>query len=173
MRRVAPIRGSVLLLSLVLAFCVSVKCLRLVLAFSGSVLVLRFMLAFSGSGPFTILQKLYLSCILHLTQTRCNSLTVNALLSVGYCQLYLHATYTTYTPLTLPHDTSTGGRYHGIGRQISRHREAEKSVAPTDFSTSLWRINHRIRQNRLRDNGVGCVRCVQGCVRYFEIILHS
>ena len=68
---------------------------------------------------------------------------------------------------------NTGGQYHGIGRQISRHRGAEKSVAPTDFSTSLWRKPHRIRQNRLRGSGVGCVRCVQGCVRYFEIILHS
>ena len=73
----------------------------------------------------------------------------------------------------LPHGTSTGGQYHGIGRQISRHRDAEKSVAPTDFSTSLWRINHRIRQNRLRDSGVGCVRCMQGSVRCFESILHT
>ena len=98
------------------------------------------MLAFCGSGPFTILQKLYLPCILHLTQIRCNSLTISTLLSVGYCQVYLHTTYTTYTtytPLTLPHGTSTGGRYHGIGgqnnlllRQISLR---PRGVTPTAY----------------------------------------
>ena len=62
---------------------------------------------------------------------------------------------------------------HKHGRLIPRHRGAEMSVAPTDFSASLWRKTHRIRQNRLQDNGVGCVRCVQGSVRYFGIILHS
>ncbi len=46
------------------------------------------------------------------------------------------------------------------GRRILRHRGAEKSVAPTDCSTSLWRIIHRIRPNRLRGSGVGCVRCM-------------
>ena len=35
---------------------------------------------------------------------------------------------------------------HKHGRAISQHRGAEKSVAPTDFSTSLWRMIHRIRQ---------------------------
>ena len=62
---------------------------------------------------------------------------------------------------------------HKHGRTKSRHRGAEKSVAPTDFPTSLWRIPRRIRPNRLRDSGVGRVRCMQGCVRYFELILHS
>ena len=62
---------------------------------------------------------------------------------------------------------------HKHGRRILQHRGAEKSVAPTDSSTSLWRKTHRIRQNRLRGSGVGCVRCMQGSVRYFEIILHS
>ena len=62
---------------------------------------------------------------------------------------------------------------HKHGRLIPRHRGAEKSVAPIDFSTSLWRIPHRIRPNRLRDSGVGCVRCMQGSVRCFERILHS
>ena len=74
------------------------------------------MLAFSGSGTFTILQKLYLQSILHLTQTRYNLLTINTLLSVGYYQIHLHATYTSHI---LPHSTSTGGRYHGIGEQKS------------------------------------------------------
>ena len=67
-------------------------------------------------GTFTLLQKLYLSCILHLTQIRCNSLIINTLDSVRYYQFHLHATYTTHT---LPHGTSTGGRYHGIGEQKS------------------------------------------------------
>ena len=62
---------------------------------------------------------------------------------------------------------------HKHGRLIPRHRGAEKSVAPTDFSTSLWRIPHRIRPSQLRDSGVGSVRYMQECVRYFEIILHS
>ena len=62
---------------------------------------------------------------------------------------------------------------HKHGRVISRHRRAEKSVAPTDCSTSLWRKIHRIHPNRLWGSGVGCVRCMQGSVRYFELILHS
>ena len=62
---------------------------------------------------------------------------------------------------------------HKHGRVISRHRGAEKSVAPTDCSTSLWRKIYRIHPNRLLGSGVGCVRCMQGSVRYFEIILHS
>ena len=74
------------------------------------------MLEFSGCGTFTILQKLYLSSILHLTLIRCNSLTFNTLRSVRYCQIHLHTSYTTYL---LPHGTSTGGRYHGIGEKKS------------------------------------------------------
>ena len=58
----------------------------------------------------------YTPSILHLTLMRYNSLTINALLSVRYCKFHLH---TTYTPHTLPHGTSTGGRYHGIGEQKS------------------------------------------------------
>ena len=46
------------------------------------------------------------------------------------------------------------------GRRILRHRGSETSVAPTDCSTSLWRKIHRIRPNRLRGSGVGCVRCM-------------
>ena len=102
-RRVAPIRACVL-------------CLRFVLVLSACVLCLRFVLAFSGSGTFTILQKLYLPSILHLTLTRCNSLTINTLFSVRCYQFHLHVTY---TPLTLPHVTSTGEQYHGIGEQKS------------------------------------------------------
>ena len=104
-RRVAPISGSVLCLSFMLAFSGSAWCLRLVVAFG---------LAFSGSRTFTILPKLYMQSILHLTLTRYNSLIVNTLLSVRYCKFHLHTTYTTYM---LPHGTSTGGRYYGIGEQ--------------------------------------------------------
>lgn len=47
----------------------------------------------------------YRPSILHLTQTRCNSLIVNTLLSVRYYHFYLHASY---TPHTLSHGTNTG-----------------------------------------------------------------
>ena len=57
------------------------------------------------------------------------------------------------------HTPHAAARYKH-GRRILRHRGAEKSVAPTDCSTSLWRIIHRIRPNRLRGSGVGCVRCM-------------
>ncbi len=54
--------------------------------------------------------------ILHLTQTRCNFLIISTLLSVRYYKFHLH---TTYTLLMLPHGTSTGGGYYGIGEQKS------------------------------------------------------
>ena len=113
---------------------------------SGSVLCLSFMLEFSGSGTFTILQKLYLPSILHLTQTHYNSLTVNTLLSVRYCQRHLHASY---TPHVLPRGTNTGGRYHGIGeqkslllRQIVLRPCGVKSTAyiQTDCSAAGWGV---------------------------------
>ena len=47
----------------------------------------------------------YTPSILHLTLIRCNSLVINALLSVRYYKFHLHATY---TPLMLPHGTNTG-----------------------------------------------------------------
>ena len=68
------------------------------------------MLAFNGSGTFTILQKLYLPSILHLTLIHYNSLIINTLLSVRCYK-------STYTPLMLPHGTSTGEGYYGIGDQ--------------------------------------------------------
>ena len=58
----------------------------------------------------------YTPNILHLTLIRHNSLAINTFVSVRYCQNYLHATCTT---CTLPHGTSTGGRYHSIGEQKS------------------------------------------------------
>ena len=54
--------------------------------------------------------------ILHLTLTYCNSLIINTLLSVRCYKFHLHTTYTTHT---LPHGTSTGEQYHGIGEQKS------------------------------------------------------
>ena len=106
----------------------------------------------------------YTSSILHLTQTRCNPLTINALLSVRYYKFYLHTTYTLPTHyLHTLHILHTATR-HKHERTISRHRGAETSVAPTDCSTSLWRKTHRIRPNRLRDSGVVRVRCMQGSV---------
>ena len=95
----------------------------------------------------------YTPSILHLTQIRCNSLTINALLSVRYYKFYLHTLHTLHTATRHKHE-----------RTISRHRGAETSVAPTDCSTSLWRKTRRIRPNRLRDSGVVRVRCMQGSV---------
>ena len=46
--------------------------------------------AFNAYGTFTILQKLYLPSILHLTLTLCNSLIFNALLCVGGIGNILH-----------------------------------------------------------------------------------
>ena len=58
----------------------------------------------------------YTPSILHLTQTHCNLLIINTLISVIYYKFYLHTTYTAYM---LPHGTSTGGQYHSIGEQKS------------------------------------------------------
>ena len=65
---------------------------------------------------FSLLQKLYSQSILHLTLTRNNALIINTFLSVRYCKFHLHASY---TPHTLPHGTSTGGRCYSIGEQKS------------------------------------------------------
>ena len=62
---------------------------------------------------------------------------------------------------------------HKHGRLIPRHRGAEKSVAPTDFSTSLWCIPHCIRPSQLRGSRGWSVRCMRGSVWYFELILHT
>ena len=123
------------------------------------VLCLRLVLAFSGSGTFYHTTTTYTPSILHLTLIRCNSLIINILLSVRYYKFHLHA--------------PRAATRHKHERRISQHRGAEKSVAPTDFSMSLCRIIYCIRQNQLRGSGVGSVRCMQGCVRYFELILHS
>ena len=88
------------------------------------------------------------------------------------CQYFTQCKMLPILPTHILHTPHAATR-HKHGRAMSRHRGAEKSVAPTDFSMSQWCITHRIRQNRLRGGGVWCVRCVQGCVRYFEIILHS
>ena len=88
------------------------------------------------------------------------------------CQYFTQCKMLPFLPTHNLH-TPHAATWYKHGRRISRHRGAEKSVAPTDFSTSLWRKIQRIHPNRLRGSGVGCVRCMQGSVRYFEIILHS
>ena len=88
------------------------------------------------------------------------------------CQYFTQCKMLPFLPTHNLHTPHAATRYKH-GRRILQHRGAEKSVAPTDYSTSLWRKPHRIRPNRLRGSGVGCVRCMQGSVRYFEIILHS
>ena len=95
----------------------------------------------------------------------------NALQLIGY-QYFTQCKMLPNPPTHNLHNLHAATR-HKHGRRILRHRGTEKSVAPTDSSTSLWRKIHRIRQNRLRGSVVGCVRCMQGSVRYFEIILHS
>ena len=62
-----------------------------------------------------------------------------------------------------PHTPHAATRYKH-GRRILRHRGAEKSVAPTDCSTSLWRKIHRIHPNRLRGSGVGCKMYAGECM---------
>ena len=83
---------------------------------SDSVLCLRLGLAFSGSGTFYHTTTTYTPSILHLTLIHCNSLSINVILSVRYYKFHLHASY---TPYMLPHGTSTGRQYHGIGEQKS------------------------------------------------------
>ena len=95
----------------------------------------------------------------------------NAFQLIGY-QYFTQCKILQIPPTRILHNLHTATR-HKHGRKILRHRGAEKSVAPTDSPASLWRKTHRIRPKRLQDNGVGCVRCVQGSVRYFGIILHS
>ena len=88
------------------------------------------------------------------------------------CQYFIQCKILQISPTRILHNIHAATR-HKHGRKILRYRGTEKSVAPTDFSTSLWRIIYCIRPCWLRGSGVRCVRCVQGCVRYFEIILHS
>ena len=68
--------------------------------------------------------------------------------------------------ISLAHNLHTphAATWYKHGRRILRHRRAEKSVAPTDCSTSLWRIIHRIHPNRLRGSGVGCKMYAGECM---------
>ena len=101
----------------------------------------------TSNGGFYHTTTTYTPSILHLTQTRCNSLTINALLSVRYYKFYLHTTYTPYTSYILPHGTNTRGRYHRIGeqkrlllRQIVLRPCGVKPAAyvQTDCATAGW-----------------------------------
>ena len=118
-------------------------------------------------------RKLHLELLPYCNNLHTEHLTsyTNTLQLIGY-QHFTQCKMLLILPTHNLHTLHAATR-HKHGRAISRHRGAEKSVAPTDFSTSLWRMIHRIRQKWLQDGGVGCVRCMQGCVRYFEIILHS
>ena len=122
-------------------------------------------LAFCGSETFTMLQKLYIQSILHLTSY------TNTLQLIDY-QHFTQCKMLPILPTRNLHTPHAATR-HKHGRTVSRHRGTEKSVTPTGFPMSLWRKPHRIRPNRLHGSGVWCVRCMQGCVRYFGIILHS
>ena len=135
----------------------------LVLAFCACVWCLRFVLAFSGTWPPYHTTKALLAEYL-------TSYT-NTLQLIDY-QYFTQCKILSMPPTRNLHNPHAATR-HKYGRRILRHRGTEKSVAPTKISTSLWRITHRIRQNRLRSSGVWCVRCMQESVRYFEIILHS
>ena len=135
----------------------------LVLALGSSVCCLRFVFAFSGTWPPYHTTKALLAEYL-------TSYT-NTLQLIDY-QYFTQCKILSMPPTRNLHNPHAATR-HKYGRVISQHRGTEKSVAPTDFSTSRWRNPHSIRPNRLRGGGVRCVRCMQGCVRYFEIILHS
>ena len=133
---------------------VSVQCLRFVVAFSACVLWQR--------DLYHTTKALLAEYLTSYT---------NTLQLIDY-QHFIQCKMPPNSPTRNLHNPHAATR-HKHGRAISRHRGAEKSVAPTDFSTYLWRTTRRIRPNGLRGNGVRCVRCVQECVRYFEIILHS
>ena len=118
-------------------------------------------------------RKLHLELLPYCNNLHTEHLTsyTNTLQLIGY-QHFTQCKMLLILPTHNLHTLHAATR-HKHGRAISRHREAEKSVAPTDFSTSLWRITHRIRPNWLRGSGAWCVRCMQGSVRYFETILHT
>ena len=58
-------------------------------------------------GTFYHTTITYTPNILHLTLMRRNSLTINALLSVRYYKIHLHATYTTHTAQAREEDITT------------------------------------------------------------------
>ena len=132
--------------------------LPLELEFCGSVLCLRLVVA----GPLPYYKTLLAEYLTSYT---------NVLQFIDY-QHFTKCKMLPMSPTRNLHNLHAATRYKH-GRTVSRHRGTEKSVAPTDFSMSLCRITHRIRPNRLRGGGVGCVRCMQESVRYFGIILHS
>ena len=172
--RVAPHQWQ----RLVLAFSDSVWCLRLVVSFSSSVqclspfVRLRFtekQLFIKGARRKSGTQDLYYTTKTLLAKYLTSY--TNTLQLIGY-QCFIQCKILQIPPTRNLHNLHAATR-HKYGRVISQHRGTEKSVAPTDFSTSLCRIIYCIRPNRLRGSWVRCVRCMQGCVRYFEIILHS
>ena len=130
----------------------------LVFAFGGSVYCLR--LVVMGLLPYY--NNLHTEYLTSYT---------NTLQLIGY----QHFNQCKILPILPTHNLHTphAATRHQHGRMTSRHRGTEKSVAPTDFSTSLCRIIYCIRPFWQRGCGVRCVRCMQGSVRCFELILHS
>ena len=130
------------------------------------VLCLRFVLVLSGSVQ--CLRDLYHTTKALLIEYLTSYTNTSQFIDYQY---FIQCKILQISPTRNLHNPHAATR-HKYERTVSRHRGAEKSVAPTDCSTSLCRITHRIRPNRLRGSEVRCVRCMQGSVRYFEIILH-
>ena len=95
----------------------------------------------------------YTPSILHLTLAHCNLLIINTLISVRYYKFYLHTTYTAYM---LPHGTSTGGQYHGIGEQISLSLR-QISLRPCGVTPTAY------VQTDCKTTGVMCKMCAGEC----------
>ena len=130
-RRVAPIRACVL-------------CLCLVVAFSGSVQCLRFVLAFCACVQWQ--RDLYHTTRALLTEYLTSYTNTSQFIDYQYS---IQCKMLPISPTRNLHNPHAATR-HKHGRTVSRHREAEKSVAPTDFSAPLCRIIYCIRPNRLR-----------------------
>ena len=118
-------------------------------------------------------KKWYLRPLPYYNNLHAEHLTsyTNTLQLIGY--QYFNQCKMLQIPLTRNLHNLHAATRHKHGRRILRHRGTEKSVAPTEFSMPLWRIIYWIRPCWLRGSEVRCVRCMQGCVRYFETILHS
>ena len=132
-RRVAPIRGSVLWYCFVILFRAWAR-LR-VYAKSAKAIKLHI-----GHLPYyNILHTEHLASY------------TNTLQLIDY-QYFNQCKILPNPPTHILHNLLAATR-HKHERKILQHRGAEKSVAPTESSTSLCCKIHRIRQNRLRGGG--------------------
>ena len=114
-RRVAPIRGCVLWLRFVVAFCGCVLWLRY-LYYTTNTLLAEYLTSYTNT-----LQLIDYQCF-----TQCKMLQI---------------------PPTRNLHNSRCCHTDKHGRKMSRHRGAERSVAPTNCSASLCRIIYCIRPN--------------------------